>query len=59
MDDNLDTLRSLHAKLLSVDLDGEEADAIRDQMDGPWYALTEEEREQYRKQLAEEQRDGT
>lgn len=29
--------------------DGEEAEEIRDQMDGPWFAMTEEERESFRK----------
>jgi len=28
--------------------DSEEADAVRDSMDGPWYSLTEKERKKFR-----------
>ena len=35
-------LRQLH-RLIAEDNDGDEADALREDMDAPWYALSEEE----------------
>ncbi len=41
-------LRELHALFCQGKHEGEEADAIRDQMDAPWYAMRSEERERTR-----------
>lgn len=38
-------LGKLHELITQGEGDSAEADAIRDEMDGPWYALTEQERE--------------
>lgn len=39
-------LRQLHDCFLAGMHDSPEADYIRDQMDDPWYAMTEEEKEE-------------
>jgi Spy/CpxP family protein refolding chaperone len=38
-------LRRLHALIAAGQGDSDEADALRDEMDAPWYAMTEEARE--------------
>src|ERR1017187_4762669 len=38
-------LRDLHALFAHSKEESEEADAIREQMEGPWYAMTPQERE--------------
>lgn len=38
-------LRALHALDIQGNHDSEEADAVRDQMDTPWYVMTAEEQE--------------
>lgn len=41
-------LRQLHTLFVAGQNDGDEADAIREQMEAPWYAMTEAERDEIR-----------
>jgi hypothetical protein len=52
MSDPVSDFMALHNKLLAAGLENEEADAIRDQMDRPWYALTDEQRDEVRRRIA-------
>jgi len=58
MDDRLPILRydQLHKSLVACDdMDSEEADAIREEMDGCWRLLDDGDRERVRKLVAKEE----
>lgn len=48
--DHLERFKAITLRLHQLDRDGkgesEEADALREESDGPWYAMTQEEREE-------------